>query len=181
MRKYGPKTIQEIDADLRRRVMKGEEVFCPHCNQRVSVKLHRMNSNKVDFLRRLAARHSAFGPSWWRTVDLVPHVKARHHKRSSDGPAARFWGLILASDGSVSSSGAPAGAYQITNLGLEFLRGDRAVAEKAFVLNGELWNTGQEVVTVNQVKGVSFDFQRDVLGLADELKKLPGQPDLFDE
>jgi hypothetical protein len=181
MKKRGPISIQEINADLRRQALSGDETWCPCCGQRVAVKLHRITENMVDFLRRLAARAQAFGGGWYRTVDIVPHVKGRHQKRSSDGPSARYWGLILASDDSVNAAGAPAGSYQITEFGLEFLRGDRAVAAKAFVLNGELWNTGQETVFVNQVKGVAFDFQRDVVGLSEELKKLPGQPDLFDE
>ena len=181
MKKRGPFNIQDINADLRRKVLKGEEVWCPCCGGRVAVQMHRITQNMIDFLRRLAARHYAHGGGWWRTADIVVHVKARHHKRSSSGPSARYWGLILASDDSVNAAGASAGSYQITEKGLEFLRGDRAVAEKAYVLNGELWNTGQEVVTVNQVKGVSFDFKRDVIGLSDELKKLPGQPNLFDD
>lgn len=181
VKKFGPKTINEIDADLRRRAMRGDpDVFCPCCNQRVAVKMHCITANLVDFLRRLAARKEAFGPSWWRTSDIVTHVKARHQKRSSDGPSARYWGLILACDDSVNEAGAPVGSYWITEMGLEFLQGKRAVPFKAFVLNGELWTTSSDSVMVNQVSGVSFNYPRDVLGLAKELKKIARNREIDD-
>lgn len=173
-------TIQDIDIKLKRSLMAGEETWCPHCCRELRVQPHKITENMVNFLRRLAARHIAFKGGWYRTADIVSHVQAKHQKRSSDGPAASHWGLIFRSNDSVNAAGAPVNSYQITDEGLKFLRGECAVPAKVYVINKEFWKAGHALITVNQVEGVAFNYPRDVLGLAEELKKLARNREIDD-
>lgn len=172
MKKRGPYRIKDIAASLKRLLFSGKEAWCPNCGQRLTVQPHLMTENMVNFLRRLAARHIAFKGGWYKTADIVSQVQARHQKRSTEGPSARYFGLIFASDDSVNAVGAPVNSYQITEKGLQFLRGECAVPAKVFVINGELWNMSHQMLTVNQVEGVAFNYPRDVLGLANQLKAI---------
>lgn len=130
---------------------RGEKVCCPTCNRNIGKYEKTLSSAMASVMGFLYLRTKGDTTVWVHLNKTIPHEstkKERSALEARDWWALRHWGLISQRTG-VGAEHVEYGTWRITDLGVQFVRGNLFVPKKLLTWGGVMYGYVAGSVTVN--------------------------------
>lgn len=130
---------------------RGEGCSCPVCGQFVKVYNRTITSTMA---RQLIHAWRCHGLAWFHTRDVVMQGSG-----AGDFSKLEFWGLIEAQPHKSGEDGKKScGWWRITDVGLQFIKGESSQPRWAAIYNNTLLEKLGESITIRDALGQAFDY-----------------------
>lgn len=145
---------ESVIADMKKSLMAAADkgARCPCCNQMFKIYKIPMNGTQVSLLKNAYLQH---GLGWF-------HISSLRNHDSGSGAFAklRYYGFLVEQVHDGNPKKRTSGIWRVTEDGAKFLKGELRVRKKAVILTGNFLGLDGELVSVFDVMGETFNYQK---------------------
>lgn len=154
-----PDTLRDEKVRIRQEFDAGKVTQCRCCGQ--TVKKYRRNiTGAMAVALILLSKKDALGDDWIHVEDFLKDMPGLPSSIRGDVAKLRHWGLIEKKPEEREDGSPRNGYYKITNLGREFIKGEKQLPRHIFLYNNKLLGFDSEECTIKQCLGKKFDYNQ---------------------